>query len=264
MANGRREPGFWRTQIRVIEALIVRETYTRFGRENIGFAWILVEPLIFCLGLVFLWTVVIAGGDKVDVPVIEFIMTGYAPLLMYRHCVLRTMRCMQANGELLFHRQVTILAMYVARLIVEILGTLAAFVLTMGVFIIWGMAEPPEDVALVLAGFGVYILFCIGIAFVVGALSERSETVEKIWSPLSYMTVPLSGTFYMLHWLPQEVRDILVFIPMVSGVEMIRGGYFGAGVPVFYNWQAAVATSLTLLAFGLLMLRNVRRYIEIS
>lgn len=32
-------------QRRVIGALIMRETYTRFGRENLGFAWIFGEFL---------------------------------------------------------------------------------------------------------------------------------------------------------------------------------------------------------------------------
>jgi len=39
----------FRIQCRVIGALIMRETYTRFGRENLGFAWMFGEFLIFAL-----------------------------------------------------------------------------------------------------------------------------------------------------------------------------------------------------------------------
>ena len=35
----------WRIQRRVIGALMIRELITRFGRENIGFLWVMVEPL---------------------------------------------------------------------------------------------------------------------------------------------------------------------------------------------------------------------------
>ena len=41
----------WRIQRRVIGALMIRELVTRFGRENIGFLWMMVEPLLFA-GLV--------------------------------------------------------------------------------------------------------------------------------------------------------------------------------------------------------------------
>ena len=45
----------WRIQHRVIGALMIRELVTRFGRENIGFLWMMVEPLLFA-GLVgILW-----------------------------------------------------------------------------------------------------------------------------------------------------------------------------------------------------------------
>lgn len=43
-----------RVQVKVIKALIVRELVTRFGRDNIGFLWIVAEPLLFA-GLVGLY-----------------------------------------------------------------------------------------------------------------------------------------------------------------------------------------------------------------
>jgi len=254
--------GFWGVQGRVLHALVIREIYTRFGRENIGFAWIIVEPVLFCLGVIFMWTMVTGKTGHLEIPLVEFLLTGYMPLLMYRHAVMRLQRCMQANSELLYHRQVTVVMMYTARLFVEIVGTFAAFVITTAIFCVWGLAKPPVDYPLMVAGFLVYALFAISIAVLVGALSERSEIVEKFWNPISYITIPLSGTFYMLYWLPPAARDILVYVPMATGVEMIRGGYFGPGIPVYYKWEPAVAISLVLLALGLWFLRGVRNYVE--
>ena len=263
--TGAQGPGaFLREQAGVFHALVVREIYTRFGRENIGFAWIVVEPTLFCLGVIAMWTLVIGQKSHVEIPLIEFLITGYMPLLMYRHAVIRLQRCMQVNVELLYHRQVTVLMMYAARLFVEIVGALAAFIITTTLFVIWGLAVPPADMSMVAAGFGVYALFSVGIATLIGALSERSELVEKFWNPLSYVMIPLTGTFYMLYWLPAEARNILMYVPPVSGVEMIRGGYFGPGTPVYYDWQVAVVASLVMLAVGLLLLRDARRFIEAS
>ena len=47
----------WDIQKRVIGALMLRELTTRFGRENIGFLWIMVEPLLFAVLVGILWRV---------------------------------------------------------------------------------------------------------------------------------------------------------------------------------------------------------------
>ncbi|WP_333834385.1 ABC transporter permease [Rubrimonas sp.] len=259
-----RRESFAAAQLRLLAALIVRETYTRFGRDNIGFAWIVMEPVLFCLAVIALWSSAMSKGGAHDIPIVAFLLTGYMPLQMYRHGVMHLMRCMHVNAELLYHRQITVLLMYAARLVTELIGTLGAFVITVTLFVLWGLAKPPVDIPMIVAGFLVYMLFVIGFSILIGALSERFELVEKLWPPLGYITVPLSGTFYMLYWLPPEARDILVWFPLVSGVEMIRGGYFGPDVPVFYEWEAAVVTSLVLLAVGLFLLRSARRYVEAS
>ena len=92
-----------RTQSRIISALVVRETYTRFGRENIGFAWIIVEPGMFCVAVVILWSF-IQHSQHAEVPIVPFLLTGYMPLLLFRHLGGRLLRCMQANAALLYHR----------------------------------------------------------------------------------------------------------------------------------------------------------------
>jgi len=38
-------------QTRVVGALIMREIITRYGRHNIGFMWVFVEPMMFTAGV---------------------------------------------------------------------------------------------------------------------------------------------------------------------------------------------------------------------
>ena len=97
-----------RVQVKVIKALIVRELVTRFGRDNIGFLWIVAEPLLFA-GLVgFVWTF-IRGVDKGGISVVAFVVTGYIPLTFLRHSFGRSAKIFQSNSALLYHRQVKIL-----------------------------------------------------------------------------------------------------------------------------------------------------------
>ncbi|WP_375460402.1 ABC transporter permease [uncultured Enterovirga sp.] len=252
-----------RNQVRITGALILREIYTRFGRENLGFAWIIIEPALFCLSVILLWSVIQHSGHS-ETPIVPFLMTGYMPLLMYRHMVMRTMRCMQANSALLYHRHITILSLYAARIVVEILGTSAAFGFCLIVFYFAGYVEIPDSPGLMLGGWLLYAWYSAATALLVGALSERSELVEKIWSPISYIMIPLSGTFYMVYWIPDQFREIILWMPPVNGVEMIRGGYFGPGVPTFYSASYFAYVSAVLTAMALFLTKDARKFVEVE
>ncbi|WP_419177033.1 ABC transporter permease [Desulfosediminicola sp.] len=259
--------GFWEfcvQQTRIIGALIVREIYTRFGRDNIGFAWLVVEPIMFCTAIILLWTQAVGHSSHLEISLVIFLLTGYMPLLMYRHCMMYTIRCMQANADLLYHRQITIFSMYFARLTVEIVGTFAAFTITCFFFFIWDIIPAPHDIGMVVGGFLLYAYISASIAILIGALSERSEVVHKIWGPISYIQVPLSGTFFMVYWLPSEARELIVYVPMVTAVEIIRGGYFGPSIPVYYYLPSALYFATATMVLGLYFLKDARAYVEIG
>lgn len=252
-----------RDQARITGALMLREIYTRFGRHNIGFAWIIAEPAIFCLAVILLWSVVRHSGHK-EIPVVPFLLCGYMPLLLYRHMTGRLLRCMQANAGLLYHRSVTILALYMSRIVVEVIGTSAAFAACLVMFYVAGFVEIPKQPGLMLAGWLMYAWYAAGTALVVGALSERSEVVEKIWNPISYIMIPLSGTFYMLYWVPAQFRSALLWMPPINGVEMIRGGYFGPAVPTYYDATYFIYVNLILTAIGLYFTKDARKHVEVE
>ncbi len=41
-------------QGRVVGALIMRELHTRYGRENIGYLWMILEPMMFAAAVAVL------------------------------------------------------------------------------------------------------------------------------------------------------------------------------------------------------------------
>ncbi len=61
----------WGIQTRVIKALMIRELSTRFGRENIGFLWMMVEPLLFPALVAIIWRL-LKGPEEHGISVIAF------------------------------------------------------------------------------------------------------------------------------------------------------------------------------------------------
>jgi capsular polysaccharide transport system permease protein len=162
-------------QFKVIGALLMREIHTRYGRENIGHLWVIGEPMLFCAGVAIMWTAIRPAHEH-GVPITAFVITGYVPLTMWRHCVGRSVRAFEANGSLLFHRQVTPLDIIVSRCILEIIGALIAGVVVSAIAMLLGYMDPPVDVGLMYLGLGYHAVFCLACSLILGSRDKVLRT----------------------------------------------------------------------------------------
>ena len=80
---------------------------------------------------------------------------------MWRHCVSRSIRTFEANGSLLFHRQVTPLDIIMSRCMLEIVGAIIAGAFVTACAMLLGYMKPPADIGLVYLGLGYYAVFCL-------------------------------------------------------------------------------------------------------
>ena len=250
-------------QARVIWALVLRELHTRYGRENIGFLWVVGEPIMFCAGVAIVWTMIRPAHEH-GLPVTAFVITGYVPLTMWRHCVARGIRAFESNGALLFHRHVTPLDIILARILLEVVGTLIAGTIVAGLAMLIGVMDPPKDYGLLYLGLLYHCAFSLACALLIASLSERSDIIEKFMSALMYLSLPVSGAFAMVSWLPERAQWILLLSPSVHNLEMIRGGQFGPGShPIYDLYYDSWITGLMLLLGVSLTLRS-RRFITVQ
>jgi capsular polysaccharide transport system permease protein len=247
-------------QLRVIGALFMREIYTRFGRENLGFAWIIAEPLVFALPVLGMWSL-IRGRIEHGVPVLALLWSGYLPLLLFRHIGGRMLLFVRVNAGLLYHRQVTILDLFIARALLEVLSNIAAVIFSFLLLFALGVLDWPRDPPMFYIGYFYMIWWSVAVGLIIGGLSERSDLVEKIWMPISYMYMAVSGFFYLADWLPHSVRGWALLQPSLQSYEMLRAGLFGHtirtyGDPVYVSFVCA-----TLTLIGLVLINESRKWV---
>jgi capsular polysaccharide transport system permease protein len=96
----------------------------------------------------------------------------------------------------------------------------------------------------------------------VGAISERSEAIDRVWHTLTYLIFPLSGAVFMVDWLPPSAQELALWVPMVNGTEMVRDGYFGDVVRTHYSATYLVCADLVMTLIGLSLVRDVARRVE--
>jgi capsular polysaccharide transport system permease protein len=248
-------------QIRVINALIIREIITRFGRHNVGFLWLILEPMLFTLGVTTLWTLIKATHGT-SLPITAFAVTGYSSILLWRNCSNRAVKAIEVNLSLMYHRNVRVFDVLTARLVLEIAGATTSMVVLTILFSAMGWMNPPDNILMAINGWLLLAWFAFALSFVVGAASERSEVIERVWHIITYLLFPLSGAGFMVDWLPKVAQDVLYWVPMVHGTEMIRHGYFGNVVKTYEDPVYLALFNLVLTLIGLALVREAGRRVE--
>jgi len=253
----------WDIQVRVIGALMVRELTTRFGRENIGFLWIMVEPLLFAVLVAIFWRAA-KGPFDFGVDIIPFVVTGYIPMVLFRTCIGRGVKSFTANGGLMYHRQIKVLDLLLVRFLIELIGHMMAYLFVGTVLGAFGYFPWPHDVGFIILGGFYYALFTFSVMLVVASLSEMSETIEKLVPVTTYLMVPFSGAFFLVSALTPDAANAVLYSPAVHGMEMMRYGVFGPSVDPRYSYIYPLAFNLPCLLLGLVLCRTVRRRLVIE
>lgn len=247
----------FRIQLRVIGALLMREVLTRFGRHNIGFMWMFVEPMIFTLGVTILWNIMgMSKGGGITIT--AFVLTGYSTVLLWRNMPGRCVMAIQPNATLLFHRSVKPLDVYASRLILEGTGATMSFTILAIIFNALGLVPLPYDQITMWAAWFLLAWYAAALSLLVGALSERTDVVEKLWHPMQYLLIPLSGSFFMASMLPPNFREIVLLNPTVHCAEMFRAGFFGPGHEWFYSVGYVVTFNMVLTLIALAQVRAIK------
>ncbi len=248
-------------QRRVVHALLLREVITRFGRRNLGVLWLILEPALFTLGVATLWSAVRMNQSSA-IPIVAFAVTGYSSVLMWRNSVSHCTHALQSNIGLLYHRNVQALDVFVARILLEVLGATASFLLLVVLFVASGSMSLPVDPLSVIVGWAMLAWFGGALALAVGAACAFSEVVKRLWTPTAYFLFPLSGAAFMVDWLSPAARPLALLLPMVHGVELLREGFFGGVVPAHYDLAYMAMCNLVLTFFGLALVRMASRHVE--
>lgn len=239
----------------------MREVITRYGRHNIGFMWLFVEPMLFTLGITALWTATKATHGS-NLSIVAFAVTGYSAVLLWRNGASRCSKAIQPNLSLLYHRNVRVLDLFASRLILEIGGATISLIVLSLIFICIGWMNFPEDILMMIGAWILLSWFAVSLGLLIGAISERSEVFERVWHTITYLMFPLSGAVFMVDWLPQAARELVLWLPMVHGTEMLRHGYFGEAVRTYESTTYLILANLILTLVGLALVRETGRRVE--
>ncbi len=253
----RPQSSFWHQlgiQRRVIWALVMREMITRFGREGLGVLWLVGEPAMFIVGVMVLFSAIDAPRDGISMA--EYLAVSYPTLMLWRNTTNRVAKALEVNAALLHLNPIRPIDLFYSRIVLEFSGAIASFLILYLVFVALGICQWPADVLLMTTGYLMVAWFSFGFVMIMGALSELSETIDRISHIIMYLMLPVSGVFIPAYLIPGQFRDLLLLFPLVDSVEMFHAGYFGDRMLTYYSIPYTMAANL-LMTFAGLLLTNI-------
>ena len=256
----RRETTFFgslQIQLRVISALFMRDVIARFGRNGLGFLWLFLEPMMFAVGVTIIWSY--THHTQGNIPIAAFILTGYSGLVLWRSLINRLMAGVASNKGLLYHRNVKIIDLLYARGLMEFIACTISFILLTIIFSTLGLISLPDDPLKAFAGWVLYAWFAFAFGLIASFMGAANEIFDRVAHVLMYLSMPLTGGFAMVNWLPPEVQDILLMSPLVNAMELLREGYFGMSIKAEYSVSFIVIVNLCVTLVGLILVRSIRR-----
>ncbi|MGE3986872.1 ABC transporter permease [Pseudorhodoplanes sp.] len=247
---------------RIIGALIMREAMSRFGRENLGFFWLMAEPLLLTLGVMVAWSILRHNSNTDAIGIVPFVLTGYTMLTLWRHSVTRAVHAFRNNAGLLFHRQIYYLDIIVARVLLDMISIGTAFFVAYVPFYLFEIIEPIYDPLALIVAWLLMGWLCFGLALIIAALTEMIDPLAHFVQPVMYLLLPISGAFFLVEWLPLKVQKIALILPIVHLMEMFRFGLFGNRTITHWDVAYVVACCIFLTTAGLLLAQAARTRIR--
>jgi capsular polysaccharide transport system permease protein len=255
-------PGFFetlRTQGRVILALMIRETRTRFGDSKLGYGWALLEPILHILLLSLVFAVMMRGRPPIGDQFFIFYYTGIIPYHLFVHTSSSMTYAITANGSLLQLPLVGTFDVLMARGLLELLTDILVATILLAAFDAMGFGRLPQDFGGVAAALLVVWLLGCGCGFLNAVLNAFTKSWDKIWAQLTRLLYFCSGIFYVPGMMPDWIRDILAWNPILHAVDWFRSSFFQDYEPHWLDNSYLVTIAVATLLAGLGLERGLQR-----
>ncbi|MBD9373365.1 ABC transporter permease [Rhizobium sp. ARZ01] len=236
---------------RVIAALVIRSSVTRFGESRIGYLWTLAEPAIY-VGMFLSMHGFVRAALPFGDSAMLFFLTGVIGFRMTNLIARKAANGLSHNQAMLTYPLVKPLDTIIAAFILEVI----IWVIVCTLFIFFMYAGLDRKIIVYPLEFGAAILAIAYFAFSFAVFNAVVGTLVPIWAKiLSYANMPLmlaSGVVFVPATLPPSVLAIISWNPFLHCVEWFRSAtYLDYNSILDKAYLLSVATGLLVAGLSL-------------
>jgi capsular polysaccharide transport system permease protein len=249
-----------RIQIRVIAALVWRETQEQFGESRLGYLWALIEPILMLLVYIVIFGYVLVRHVPIGRSLPLFILTGMIPYFLFSKLAAYLMTSIVGNRNLLNLPPVKIFDVMIARTILETNIYLFVGFLMFAAVWIGGVREAlPQAPLQLVEVIATILFFSFGVGTINAALAAYFPQWPMFYARLSTPLWLLSGLWFIPGEVPPPFRDYLLYNPLMHFIGWFRSAFYPPYIGSYLDKAYAVEASAISFLIGLIVLRAARR-----
>ena len=215
-----------KTQVRVISALILRETRVAYGASSLGYFWAIAEPVVGTTLMVLIFSA-ISRTPAIGTNFALFFATGMLIFTTWRQLTSKLMIVFDATKGLLAYPLVNTTDVVVARGILLIITNLIVILLFFSFLVMFLDAPLPAKLEQVLLAFWATVLLGFAGGLLNAVLMALWPTWKQLEGIISRPMFFISGIFFIPTNFPPSAQYWLSWNPLLHCIEWFREGYYG-------------------------------------
>ena len=251
-------------QSRVIWALLLRETRTRFGKSRLGYAWALLDPLLYIIALSGVFYAMGRHNPPLGTSVILFFATGVLPYRMFSRIAGLLLGAITSNEALFYFPAVKQIDAILARFLLELATYMIVMLLVFAGFAVILNDFPDLDLFSLVGAILALGLLGLGLGIINAVVAVLISSWDRIYSALMTPLFFISGIFFLGDRLPTTAREVAKWNPVLHGIEWFREGFYQGFHSDMLSRSYVIGFGIVLVLIGLAMERALRRRLRAS
>lgn len=247
---------------RVIYAIYIRLLQQQLKGNYLIFIWLLLEPLMMIILFTALHTVMMSRV-KYNYDIVIFLGSGFIPFFLFRTLYNTSLGIFKQHQSLFYLRQIKPIDIFLANIFFE--TSRYAIVTIVLLLIGWliGIDIVPEDIDAFMVGVLWLTLFGASWGLLLGVLGFFYDGIQKFVRFLSLPLLILSAVFYTVSSVPPNIREYLLYNPLVHFMELIHASYIRSLDYRYVDFLYMVEWTIIPLFLGLwLYKKSEKRFIS--
>jgi len=233
----------------------IAELRAEAARAYLGFLWWIVEPIMYMVAFYIVFALIFQRGGEGFVP---FLLCGLVAWKWFGSTVSQCANSITTNAGLM--NQVYI-PKYLFPAIVIIVGTIK-FVVVLGLFLlflfVYGIS-PSETWLMVPVILLIQFVLIAAVAGLVAAIVPVVPDIRLILDNVLMLFFFLSGIFFDIKDVPDEIRTVLFLNPMAVIIDSLRVSLIDNQMPDIFRLSLVLVFSVLALMFAGRLLKHYDR-----
>lgn len=214
-----------KTQFSVIRALTIHELQGMMKTYNYGFAWALLEPIMF-IGVMRIARSAFKGLTPPDMPPTTFLVVGIIPYYLYLSAITAVYGAVSSSDGMLQFPRVTPVDLAISNALQEFCIYFTLYCIFLLPISIYDGVFPPENGLKVMLAFIALWTLGLSFGFVVGTAARVFPPIRQFLGYYNLFNRMVGGMLFVITMMPSVLWPYFTWNPVLHCMEMLRDGWF--------------------------------------